>query len=131
MSPLARGFLTAQGVVLCVVSLALLIVPDRTITVWPWAITRLLAQLYSAPFLSYGIGSLLHTRRLSWKQVQTITTSFALFSALILLASVIHSALFSSADASDWVWFIAFAIFVLGNGAISIKSFTTRNPDQA
>jgi hypothetical protein len=131
MSSLARGFLTAQGVVLCLVSLALLLLPNVMVSVWPWTISPLLAQLYSAPFLSYGLGNLLHTRRYAWKQIQTISTSLAVFSALILLASVIHIALFSSADASDRVWFIAFAIFLLGNGAISIKTFMTKNPDQA
>ncbi len=131
ITPLARRFLIAQGIVLCIVSLALLLLPNVMVSVWPWAITPLLAQLYSAPFLSWGIGSLLHSRRHSWKPTQTITTSFALFSALILLASAIHIALFSSADPSDWVWFIAFVIFLLGNGAMSIRSFTVKNSEQA
>jgi hypothetical protein len=119
----ARAFLTGQGIVLTVLALALLFFPVPMVGVWPWAITPLLAQIYSAPFLSYGVGSLLHARRHSWAQVQVAVIGFAVFAALILIASLIHRGLFSAADLSDWLWFAAFIVILLGNGALTVMSF--------
>src|SRR5918992_3839258 len=45
----ARQYLRAQGGILMLVAGALLALPGLMVEVWPWPITPLLAQIYSAP----------------------------------------------------------------------------------
>lgn len=120
----ARVFLAGQGIILTLLALALLFLPNVMTAQWPWPITPLLAQIYAAPFLSlsYGVGSLLHARRRTWSQIQIAVIAFALFALLILIASLIHRQLFSSADLSDWLWFAGFIIMLLGNGLLCAMS---------
>jgi len=93
------------------------------VSVWPWKITQLLAQLYSAPFLSYGIGSLLLARRQTWNEVRIPVTATLVFAVGVLIASVLHRGLFSSADLSDWLWFIGFTVASLMLGLLAIRAF--------
>src|SRR6266496_1321482 len=65
-----RTYLFAQGIAMTLLGAVLLILPGFMVTVWPWKITQLLAQLYSAPFLSYGIGSLLLSRCQTWAEIR-------------------------------------------------------------
>jgi hypothetical protein len=118
----ARIYLLAQGIVATILGLVLLFVPNLMVSVWPWKITLLLAQLYSAPFLSYGIGSLLLARRETWAEVRIPVTATLVFAVGVLIASIIHRALFSVADFSDWLWFISFAIAGLMLGVLSIRA---------
>ena len=121
----ARVYLFAQGMVAIVLGLALLFAPNFMASVWPWKITQLLAQLYSAPFLSYGIGSLLLSRCQTWSEVRIPVTATLVFAVGVLIASVIHRALFSAADFSDWLWFISFTIASLMLGLLSVRAFTS------
>jgi hypothetical protein len=118
-----RAYLIGQGVVLTLLALALLFAPAFMVTVWPWAITPMLAQIYAAPFLSYGIGSLLHARRQTWTHIRIAVTAFTMFAVLILIASVIHLTLFSSAEVSDVLWFAGFIVAALANGALALSAF--------
>ena len=38
--------------------------------VWPWKITPVLASIYSAPFLSYGVGSLYAAAQSTWAEIR-------------------------------------------------------------
>lgn len=106
----ARGYLLAQGVVLIVLADVLLIKPDTMVEVWPWPITVPLAQLYAAPFLSFGIGSLVLSRVPTWRQLRVGITALAVFAAGVLIASALHSSLFSPAEFADLLWFGFFAL---------------------
>jgi hypothetical protein len=110
-----------QGVVVLALGLALLLVPAAVVTVWPWAVTPLLAQLYSAPFSSYGLGALLAARESTLSGVRLYLLGTLVFAIAVLLASAQHLALFSSAHVSDWLWFGAFgaATVALGAGAVA------------
>jgi hypothetical protein len=120
-----RIYLFAQGIVATVLGLVLLFAPSFMISVWPWKITQLLAQLYSAPFLSYGIGSLLLARRQTWNEGRIPVTATLVFAVGVLIASIIHRALFSAADLSDWLWFISFTIASLMLALLSIRAFAS------
>ena len=119
----ARIYLLAQGVVATLLGVVLLVAPNLMVSVWPWKITQLLAQLYSAPFLSYGIGSLLLARRQTWNEVRIPVTATLVFAVGVLIASVLHRGLFSSADLSDWLWFIGFTVASLMLGLLAIRAF--------
>jgi hypothetical protein len=88
--------------------------------VWPWKITPLLAQLYSAPFLSYGLGSLLLAGRGAWLETRIALAAMWVFALGVLLASLIHSTLFNFSGPAAWLWFAAFllATFALAFWAV-------------
>ena len=108
-----RASLLAQGLAISVLALALLFAPGPMTAVWPWKITPLLAQVYSGPFLAYGIGSLLFARCQTWREVRIAFFAGWVFAGGVLLASLIHHALFSLTNLSTWLWFGAFAWAVL------------------
>jgi hypothetical protein len=112
-----RGCLVVQGIVLTGLALALFILPQAMSEVWPWSITTLLGQLYGAPFLSYGLGSILAARRRVYPELRLFLVGTAVFAGGVLLASALHFALFSTSQLATWVWFIGFGVLLLVQGA--------------
>ena len=123
----AKNYLLVQGILVTVLSLALLFAPDAMVNVWPWKITRLLAQIYSAPFLSYGWGSLMLSRRQTWKEARVVLIGTVVFAIFVLLASIIHRELFSFSNASAWIWFGGFAIASLSLGGMTVRSLQEKS----
>jgi hypothetical protein len=107
-----RRYFGLQGAVFTVLGLALLIGATWVTDYWPWNITPLLANLYAAPFLSFGAGSLLATRESSWLHVRTFVVGTLVFAAGVLCASVLHRALFTAGEAPDFIWFAGFSAVV-------------------
>jgi hypothetical protein len=105
----ARRCLTVQGVALSVAGLALLVAPGAMADAWPWPVSSLLAQIYSAPLLSYGVGSLLVARARTTQEMLVVVLGVGLFAVGALVASAIHLELFSADDPATWVWFVALA----------------------
>jgi hypothetical protein len=118
-----RVYLLAQGIVMTILGLVLLFTPSFMVANWPWKITQLLAQLYSAPFLSYGIGSLLLARRQTWAEIRIPVAATLVFAVGVLVASIIHKQLFSATDLSDWLWFIGFIIASSMLAVLSVRAF--------
>src|SRR5579859_22302 len=119
----AKIYLLAQGMATTALALALLFAPGLMTGVWPWAITPLLAQLYSAPFLSYGLGSLLLAGRQTWLEVRIALTATWVFAFGVLLASLIHHALFSLSHLSTWLWFTGFAGAAAALAVLSVMAW--------
>jgi hypothetical protein len=117
-----RRYLLAQGVIVATLALALLLTPDFMVAVWPWKITRLLAQMYAAPFLAYGLSSLVLSRRRTWLEARVLIIAAFVFACGVLLASLIHRGLFSSANAATWLWFGGFLLATAMLGALSVQS---------
>lgn len=112
------SYLRVQGAVVTGLALALLLAPAAMTGLWPWKITPLLAQLYGAPFLAYGIGSLLLARETTWPAQRIAVVAMWVFAGGVLLASLMHRALFSFAELPDLLWFGAFGVAVVALGAI-------------
>jgi len=108
--PWARRGLIALGAVVTAVALALLFAPTAMLALWPWKATPLLLQIYSSPFLAYGLGSLLLARQKAWLEVRLGAVSIFVFTALVLVASLFHRKLFSLAENPDRAWFVLFAL---------------------
>ena len=126
--PWVRRYLLGQGVAITVLGLLLLFVPGRMMLLWPWSITRLLTQLYSAPLLSYGVGSLLLARQRTWPEIRVAATAMLVFASAVLLASIIHRNLFAPAPAT-WLWFGGFSIVTLVLGWLTVLGTLERwNP---
>ena len=117
-----RGYLLTQGIVVTLLALVLLFMPEFMVNVWPWNITQLLAQIYSAPFLAYGVSSLMLSRKQSWVEVWVVVTGFFVFALGVLLASFIHRELFSPANLATWVWFGGFLLATAILGLLSARS---------
>lgn len=121
-----RNYLLVQGMVVTALALVLLLVPDFMVSVWPWNITRLLAQIYSAPFLAYGLSSLMISRLQTWDEIRVVVTATFVFAIGVLLASFIHSALFSLTNISTWLWFGGFLLATIILGFITLQSIRQR-----
>jgi hypothetical protein len=105
-----RTYLYLQGGLVTLLALSLLIAPSWMAIVWPWKITPILAHIYSAPFLSYGLGSLYAVSQQTWREVRIVIYSTLVFTVGVLLASLYHINLFKLETFSAWLWFGGFAI---------------------
>ena len=108
--PWARILIAAQSVICVALAACLLFFPNFMVAVWPWPIPVLLAQIYSGPFLSFGVGGLLLARRRYWIEWRIVLASMAAFAALVLAASFIHHGLFLPVGVAAVIWFGGFAI---------------------
>jgi hypothetical protein len=117
-----RGYLLAQGAAITLLALALLFAPEFMVEVWPWKITRLLAHLYSAPFLAYGLSSLMISREQTWPEVRVVVIGTFVFALGVLLASMIHRELFSLSKLAAWIWFGSFLLATVILGVLSTRA---------
>ena len=122
----ARSYLLGQGVFVSVLALILLMAPDLMVSLWPWKITRLLAQIYSAPFLAYGISSLMISRLRTWAEIRVVVTAIFVFALGVLLASLIHITLFTFGNISAWIWFGGFLSATIMLGLLTIQAIWAR-----
>ena len=119
----ARHF-TVLGLVATALGVALLVAPGPMADRWPWPITDLLAQLYAAPMLAYGIGSLLLSRQRTWPEVRVGVGGTLVFAVGVLVASLIHRDLFAADSAATWLWFGAFVVAALVLARLTVRSFS-------
>ena len=123
-----RRYLVVQGVIVTLLAVVLLVLPFLAVPVWPWTITPLLTQLYGAPFLAYGLGSLYAARQHASADVRVFLVGTGVFAIGVLLASVQHLALFSSANIATWVWFGGFGLasLVLVAASVALRPVESR-----
>jgi len=110
MSGAMRAYFYAQGAISALLALCLLVAPRFMTTVWPWGIAVVVAQIYGAPFLAYGIGSLYAARQRSWREVRIVVYGTLAFALGVLIASMLHASLFDARAPSAWLWFGGFGI---------------------
>ena len=119
-----RTTLLIQGVILTFLALALLFTPDFMLTLWPWKVTRMLIQIYSGPFLAFGIGSLLLSRQRTWSTVRIVVSGFFVLALGVLIASTIHRSLFSFASPATWIWFGGFTLVLVLHASMILLNRT-------
>jgi hypothetical protein len=122
----SRRWLTSQGVVLSALGAALLVAPGTMAGGWPWPVTPLLAQIYSAPLLAYGIGSVLLARARTWRETRIAVVGIGLFALLALVGSVIHRDLFAIGDPAAWAWFALLTAITAGAVAMMLPPRSAR-----
>ncbi len=123
----ARRYLIAHGAIFVSLSLLLLVAPASMIAAWPWKISPLLAQIYSAPFFAYGVSCCLVARGKTWQEARIVVRGAFVLAALTLVASILHRSLFSPERAATWVWFGGFALAAGMLGALQVH-FLRRGP---
>jgi hypothetical protein len=123
LRPWARNYLYGQGAVLTLAGLALLVAPTPMLGAWPWKASPLLLQIYSAPFLSYGLGSFMLARQRVWLEIRLGATALFTFAVLVLVASVVHRPLFSLAENPDRIWFAFFGAAAASLAGLTLRAF--------
>jgi hypothetical protein len=118
--------LFAQGILVTALALVLLLTPEYMVIVWPWKITQMLAQIYSAPFLAYGLSSLMISRLQTWAEIRVVVTATFVFALCVLIASLIHRALFSTENLSTWIWFGGFFLATVILGLLTLGATRAR-----
>ena len=113
-----RNYFFAQGLIVTALALALLLAPEFMLTVWPWKITRMLAQIYSGPFLAFGLGSLMLSRQRTWHEVRIVAAGMFTLAVGVLVASSVHRSLFTVSSLSTLIWFGGFSLVALILGAV-------------
>lgn len=112
MSGALRSWLNVQGTAAVVLGLCLLIAPQFMTRMWPWAITVMLAHIYGAPFLGFGLGNIYAARQRTWREARIAVLGTIVFAATVLVASWMHAGLFRFDTPSAWIWFGGFAAIV-------------------
>lgn len=117
-----QTYFLVQGLIITLLSLALLFAPNFMTDLWPWKITPMLAQIYSGPFLAYGLGSLISARQRTWPEVRIVAWASFMLSTGILMVSAIHGSLFSPSSPSMWIWFGGFLLIAICTGIMSVRN---------
>jgi hypothetical protein len=117
-----RSYLAIQGLIVTTLALTLLLFPEFMVAAWPWKITRLLAQIYSAPFLAYGLSSFMLSRQQTWAEIRVVVTATFVFAFGVLLASFIHRQLFSAINTSTLLWFGGFVLATIMLGLLTMRT---------
>jgi hypothetical protein len=102
----ARRLLRIQGSLMVVLGVALLLAPDTMKILWPWQTGRLMLQLYSAPMLTYGIGSFLFARQPAWSEIRLGLLATGVFTGAELAVTIYHLPLFDGHPVAIVVWIL-------------------------
>lgn len=116
------------GGVSAVLAICLFVAPGFMTGWWPWKISPLLAQIYAGPFLSYAFGALMVAAGTDRRAIGLPLLATAIFALLVLSASVIHAALFTSWSLSAILWFGGFVLAALVFAAGALSSGRSRAP---
>lgn len=101
---LSRFLLGGVGVFALAVSLQLLFMPGYMVTIWPWKLSLMLAQIYGGPLLGLAAITLLMTAA-DKDECFISAVGITMFPLLALAASLMHPNLFTPLGLSSLVWF--------------------------
>ncbi len=132
----ARSLLLAVAVLTLATGIALLVWPGTTgvgaidqatqrplgSQLWPWPLrTELNSRFFGAFFISVGMGAALALREQSWERIRILFPVAIVFTALGLLAALIHRASFNPARLTTWLFFVLYIVVLVAELAIYIR----------
>ncbi len=112
-SRIVKIYLRAQGSVMLVLGLALLLAPKLMQAVWAWQTGEMMLQLYSMPLLAYGVGSWLMSRLNGWSKIRNALIAHAIFFSAELFASLRFFNMLNGPTISVALWLGALAVMTL------------------
>jgi len=107
----------AQGTVMFVFGLLLLVLPTSVDQLWPWSLTELTARATGAWLVSFGVAAFHSVCENDLRRVRAILFSYVAFAVLLLVALLRYP------DVPDWgainIWlYLAFVVSMLGLGLV-------------
>lgn len=118
-----KKLLRAQGSVMIVLGLALLVAPGALQSVWAWHAGRMMLNLYSMPLLAYGLGSFLVAREMNLYAVRTSLLAYAIFFGAEIFASVRFASDLNGPGISVALWLGGFALAALSSICLTYFAF--------
>jgi hypothetical protein len=99
-----------------VTGLVMFLLPDLAgSTLWPWRLTPLLSRYLGGLFIGVAVGALLSARATDWSQVRLLFPPGLTFTALSLVAAVLHTGSFDPGRRATWAFFVVYlAVFLAG-----------------
>ncbi len=108
-----RVFLSANGVALVALALALSAAPGALASAWPWPVEPFVLRIYAPPLAAFGVGFLLGAgRRLD--DLAILLPASTVFPVAALSVSAVHRGLFPADAVATWVWFAWFGTALVG-----------------
>lgn len=101
----ARRYLRFQGTLMVILGMGLLFAPEVMRTLWPWHTGRLMLQLYSAPLLTYGIGSFIFARQHTWSEIRLGLVAIGVFTGAEFAATLFRLPSLDGHPLSIVIWF--------------------------
>jgi len=101
-----KPYLWMQGSLMISLGLGLLFATKAMLLIWPWHTGKLMLQLYSAPLLTYGIGSFLFARQHTWSEIRLGLVAIGVFTGAELATSIDHIRMLDGSVLSIVVWFV-------------------------
>ena len=87
-------------------------------------------RLWLAVEVLFGIGSLLLSRQQTWPALRIVVSGFFVLALGVLIASTIHSSLFSFVNPATWIWFGGFALLLVLHASMILLNRTQPGPTQ-
>jgi hypothetical protein len=119
-----------QAVVFGGFGVLLLAAPGTAVEIWPWALTPLLARVYSAFFLAFAAGALLAANERRTPAVRPLLIGSLALLVGTLAASIAHADRFTG-GVRTWLWFgvhlVGVALFAIAL-TVSSRGVRTRGP---
>jgi hypothetical protein len=119
-----KAYLAAQGVIMIALSAALLFAAPLMQALWPWKTGVMMLQLYSQPFLAYGIGSLILSRQQAWSEIRNSVFAMGIFTGAELLASLRFLPLFDGTPLSIALWIGSQAVASIMLCSLAARAFS-------
>ncbi len=117
-NPLAL-FWGPQAVFLLGVGLTMLFFPGLAVNLWPWGLSIPLAQLYSAFFVTLGVGYILAALDARWAAAQFLVLSSFGLAVFVLAVSIYHLDRFKP-GLPTIIWFAIFGIEAILAGGLTL-----------
>lgn len=124
-----RRYLRTQGSLIVILGLGLLLAPKTLLLLWPWHTGKLMLQLYSAPLLTYGVGSFLFARQHTWSEIRLGLVAIGVFTGAELGASIFYHTMLDGSPLSIALWFVWLSVTTVMSALLSWIAFTRTLPE--
>jgi len=119
-----RNYLWIQGSLMVILGVGLLFATKTMLLLWPWHTGNLMLQLYSAPLLTYGIGSFIFARQHTWSEIRLGLVAIGVFTGAELAASVYYLPTLDGHPLSIAVWLAWLTVSTSMLAILSWMAFT-------
>jgi hypothetical protein len=111
-----RDWFTAEAVILVLYGLGLLAVPSTFAAFWPWGIDAFHGQVYSAIFITAGVGAWLLSRHAPREELVALGAAQLVLGALAVIGLALTDAAVKRVDwtaPGTWLWIALFGLIAV------------------